>query len=194
MIVRFEADAYVAPKDSLTAGRDLLPASSAGFPSVRSTDHSTFNTSLKIVGGGSYVDQSNIVELKTRTRAKRKPEDRAQLFFGQIHHLFLAVHDKGHFERVQKAEFMPSILANEQLLGLLQRLISVLKALQGVTRQHGHNGRLTLVCHHGGKLEIFRRLNRTSCLPKYVFERFEHGWKACPAKDPDLAPIVETSC
>lgn len=196
MVVRFEVDACIHANPTLpvtsTALRtlsnvdDLIGALSgvtlrtegidAPLPASQSSD--TFPT-ITVIPGGSIVPQSSIIELTTRSVRNAANYDWAesypQLFLSQTPHHFLAVHDRGRFQAVNKRKLesmeLKQVAANSIQKGLKQ-LRLVLDIIKELAVKHGERGRLSLV-FQGGELRVYERTSQTSCLPDDVLQKFD---------------------
>lgn len=189
MVVRFEVDAcFPSPTakrvtqasvnvedlvDTL-AGISLSPARSV--PMRPSASNTAFT--LKIIDGGSYVPQSSIIELTTRSDKRQEEfdwkESYPQLLLSQTPHHFLAIHQRGRFHTVHKRKLGSSELelvdsAAQESLKMLRHLLQVIKE---IVVQSGEIGRLSLVCQ-AGELKVFERISQESCLPDDVMEHFK---------------------
>lgn len=186
MVVRFEVDAYIdpvspespskiQPEGHPTPSEPMGPPSSQihGAPEVQLATPG--KDGLDIIRGGYYVPQSSIVELKTEKKGKKFNAwslHYPQLFFAQTQHIFKAIHIDGNFEGVNKATFENSLLVKGSMAVRLLKFISVMKVIQDVVTEGGDHGRLSLVCRDG-RLEVFERLDRSSCLPEAALARFK---------------------
>ncbi|KAJ7752581.1 hypothetical protein B0H16DRAFT_1373209, partial [Mycena metata] len=182
MVVRFEVDACIptAAKSSGTgASIDDLADSLAGI-NITSKKAPTSQTThgLTVVDGGAIVPHSSIVELTTRSERRQLEFDwkdaYPQLFFSQTPHHFLAVHNRGRFEMVNKRKLASSEMrgVEQQIQPSLKKLRVALDTIKAVVLKHGQRGRLTLVFREG-KLQVFERTSQSSCLPDEVLALFE---------------------
>ncbi|KAJ7046383.1 hypothetical protein C8F04DRAFT_1064120 [Mycena alexandri] len=185
MVVRFEVDACIptAAKSSAASATvgsiDDLAISLAGINiTSKKTPASQTAHGLTVIDGGAIVPHSSIVELTTRSEKRQLEFDwkdaYPQLFFSQTPHHFLAVHNRGRFEMVNKRKLASSELrgVEQQIQPSLKKLRVALDTIKAVVLKHGQRGRLTLV-FRGGKLQLFERMSQTSCLPDEVMARFE---------------------
>jgi hypothetical protein len=196
MVVRFEVDACIPSaiplasrsQDKTSATVDDLVSEFANVklhtPDSRSSAASTMTMKppaqpkLTVLNGGSYVPQSAIVELTTRSLRRELEfdwkESYPQLFLSQTPHHFLAVHERGRFIRVNKRKLGSPELKEvadidiEPELKKLRRLLDIIKDL---VVKHGQRGRLSLVCQ-GGELKVYERLGQGSCLPDETMNKF----------------------
>jgi len=187
MVVRFEVDACIptsaspAPRRG-TASIDELTSSLASV-AITSSSASVLPSStvngLTILKGGATRLQSSIVELTTVSK-RRHPsfdwtETYPQLFLSQTPHHFLAIHDRGRFQTVEKRrlgetrEFQD---VGQDMQRSLQKLRRALQVIQQLVVEHGERGRLTLLCEANGQLRVFERVDQASCLPKDLMDRF----------------------
>ena len=134
---------------------------------------------VDVIRAGTVVPQKNIVELTTRSVRYVNEfdwtEQYPQLFLSHVPNLFLAVHDRGMFERMIRHQLGTSELRAVEQSSRIQRgfrqLIAVLKVVQVLARQHGKRGRLSLVCRDG-RLEVFERTSDEGCLSDEELTRF----------------------
>jgi hypothetical protein len=193
MVVRFEVDAYIPsastlkprPAQAATTLDDLIGALSGvnlRTPNTESPAKSIVRgsagaTKITVVTGGAYVPQSAIIEMTTRATHRESEydwkESYPQLFLSQTQHHFLAVHQRGHFVRVNKRKLQSSELdsVNTLIQSDLKKLRRVLDIIKYIVIKHGEQGRLSLVCK-GGVLKIFQRASQVSCLPEEMLGLF----------------------
>ncbi|THH16178.1 hypothetical protein EW146_g4426 [Bondarzewia mesenterica] len=203
MVVRFEVDACLplAPKkkrpsqaspslnpddlaDALSslniasskparAAETTLPTSG----SSKSSDTPS-SSSLRILRGGSEQPQDRIIELTTRSENYIHKLDWAeilpQLYLSQTPHYYTGVHSRGSFFEVRKQALDGLELAaqREKTEMSLRKLGSALKMIQEIVMKRGCESRLSLVCE-AGKLRVYERASKASCLPEEEMERFK---------------------
>jgi hypothetical protein len=197
MVVRFEVDAC------MPAARELIPrpcptqAASvtvddliSGLSSVnlrtpntelplKTAKGSAGATKITVLSGGAYVPQSSIIEMTTRATHRESEydwkESYPQLFLSQTPHHFLAVHQRGRFERITKRTLESSELDNVATLiqSDLKKLRRALDVIKNLVIKHGEHGRLSLVCQ-GGVLKVFQRTSQENCLPDEMLGKFTH--------------------
>ncbi|KAI0738902.1 hypothetical protein C8Q80DRAFT_1112906 [Daedaleopsis nitida] len=204
MVVRFEVDACIpqpraggaptsptrtqpasprkstatsANVDSLT---DLLANLGVSSQSNAATSSTESASDITVIRAGSQVPQRALVELTTRSAkyvdAFDWKEQYPQLLLSGTPHLFLAVHDRGMFERIKKhelgtAELRRTVESSPQTQGAFRRLGEALRAIQRLVVEHGPRTRLSLVCRDGA-LEVFVRTGTEGGLPESELERF----------------------
>ncbi|KAF7365701.1 hypothetical protein MVEN_00443800 [Mycena venus] len=186
LVVRFEVDACISTSAQVSGTKkkveiDDLADKLAGtsLAAKSSTSPSTSSHGLTVLNGGTVVPHSSIVELTTRSEQNAAQFDwddaYPQLFFSRTPHHFLAVHNRGRFVEVNKRELVsPELQAVERKMQPnLKKLRAALDLIKDIVLRHGQRGRLTLVCR-GGKLEVFERTSKVSCLPDEVMARFEN--------------------
>ena len=155
----------------------LAVASDAGSGPQVDDDLST--SELDVIRAGQLVPQSALIEMTTRSQNNAKNYDWVeaypQLFLAQTPHHFLAVHNRGEFERIEKRSLADSEMKNVEakLQGNFRKLRAALKTVQDLVVEHGERGRLSLV-FRDGSLEVFERRTQASCLPEEMFDKF-HG-------------------
>lgn len=194
MVVRFEVDACIPsagvskPQAQVATNVDdlvgILSGVSIGTPDSGSphkptaTD-STGTPKITVISGGSYVPQSAIVELTTRSITREAEYDwkdaYPQLFLSQTPNHFLAVHQRGQFVRLKKRELdSPELdrVAANLIQSDLKKLRRVLDTIKTLVIKHGQGGRLSLVCQ-GRVLKVFERTSQDSCLPDEIKKLFE---------------------
>ena len=136
------------------------------------------NSDITVIHAGSAVPQSSIVELTTRSQRNATffnwQESYPQLFLSNTPHHYLAVHERGRFVEVQKRHLESTELkriAADSIQEAFKKLRRVLDDIKKLAVKHGETGRLSLVCKNG-ELKVYERLNKDSCLPDEVLERF----------------------
>lgn len=180
MVVRFEVDAYL-PYAGVTAA---YTSDSGGTlsdqisrPSMTPASSNNSDRSINIIRAGAYIQQSSIMELKTRTVSNTNQkwmERYPQLFLSQTPHLYFAVHSKGNFKKLEANNLEdPDVKAvGMKLQEGLRRLLSTLAMIQELVIASGKQGRYSLLSE-GGKLKVYKRSTQDSCLPEDVLARFE---------------------
>ncbi|KZT69562.1 hypothetical protein DAEQUDRAFT_690723 [Daedalea quercina L-15889] len=195
MVVRFEVDACTPPPSPTsaqgtrrqTASTDvdslssmlsgLAVASGAGKGPKIDKDSST--AELDVIRAGERVPQSSLIEMTTRSRTNALNYDwieaYPQLFLSQTPNHYLAVHNRGEFESIQKRALGDPELkrVEAQLQGSFRRLANALKTIQNIVVEHGERGRLSLVFRDGA-LQVFQRRAQDSCLPDATMRRFDN--------------------
>lgn len=192
MVVRFEVDACIPTKPigvtkrvpvtsssssptTVDALSDLLSGVKIGPPTT-SVVAVTPSRSLTVKSGGSYVPQSEILELTTVSERRRPQfdwyEQYPQLFLSQTPRHFLGIHNQGLFRAVEKNEL--SALANQARMvqPSMKKLVKVLKTIQALIVKKGKTGRLTLI-RNGEWLRVYERRNQEGCLPEEYLAKFE---------------------
>ena len=193
MVVRFEADALIAPPTTSHRSADNLSDALAGLslacqtlsppgtPASTSPDNHLPDATITIVRGGTQVPQSSVLEISTRSTkgAQRHnwEETYTQLFLSQTPLHCLAIHEHGQFKTVttrplNSPEFQ-SIADRGSVQRNFKQLIHLLQEIQALIAEHGHRGRLSLVCRDG-KLEAFECSdgNDVGCLPDSELVQF----------------------
>jgi len=190
LVVRFEVDACVAtqtkpPRKSAGDVDDLSSLLSglavSSTPSATSSSRAAASTnirSLTVIRAGAEVPQGNILELTTRSERNAENfdwgESYPQLYLSQTPHLYLAVHSRGKFMRVQKEKLGSSkMIGVERSLQVgLKKLRAALETIQDLVIDHGKDGRISFLCQDG-ELRAYERESRATCLPEDVIARFE---------------------
>ena len=193
MVVRFEADALIAPPSTSSGSADDLSDTLAclslacqtllppGMPVSTSLDNPLPDATITIIHGGTQVPQSSVLEISTRSTkgAQRHnwEETYTQLFLSQTPLHCLAIHERGQFKSVttrplNSPEFQ-SIADRGSVQRNFKQLIHLLQEIQALIAEHGHRGRLSLVCRDG-KLEAFECSdgNDVGCLPDSELVQF----------------------
>lgn len=198
MVLRFEVDACIPSETTAVAPRPKTP--SAKVPSSNDVDDlasalssvtlqtsESSSASLKptkrpvitVISGGSYIPQSSIVELTTRSERNASTfdwkESYPQLFLSQTPHHFLGIHQRGRFTAVNKRKLdSPELkkIATDYIQGDMKKLRHVLSVIKELAVKHGERGRLSLVCR-GGELMVYERVSQDSCLPDEFLQRFD---------------------
>jgi hypothetical protein len=187
MVVRFEVDACIPPpavkkmastSDDIDALADALADVSLSSATRKGPKTIVDDNGLRIRQAGSYVPQSNIVELATVSKLRHATynwsEAYPQLFLSQTPHHFLAVHEKGRFHMVEKRKLGSSDLQDVEraVQKSLHKLRQALGTIKDIVVKHGESGRLSLVCQ-GGELKVYERSSQVSCLPEDILKNFE---------------------
>lgn len=199
MVVRFEVDACLPQPQPKAAGAStqasrrqtdstdldslsnmlsgLAVASDAGRgPQV---DDEISTSELDVIRAGQLVPQDSLIEMTTRSQNNAMNYDWVeaypQLFLAQTPHHFLAVHNRGEFQRIEKRNLVDSEMKNieARLQGNFRKLRAALKTIQDLVVEHGERGRLSLV-FRDGSLEVFERRTQASCLPEEMLNKL-HG-------------------
>lgn len=202
MIVRCEVDACIpepAP-DSATTARpttsrttsapatsstvDALSDMLSGLDVSRATSASTASAAtqcadISVIRAGIQRPQSSMVELTTRSARWIDEFDWAeqypQLLLTNIPHLFLAVHERGVFQRIKKHELGTTEFRRVENDSKIQKgfrqLVAALRTIQSLVKEHGARGRLSLVCREG-RLEMFERTSDQGTIGDSDLERF----------------------
>ncbi|KAH9932793.1 uncharacterized protein BXZ73DRAFT_46733 [Epithele typhae] len=197
VVVRFEVDACVAgtannsaPKSPTLASptpkratgnvddlADLL--SGLDVQSAAGTGSSSTSAGITVIPGGSKVPQSAIIELTTRSINTVEDfdwqEQFPQLFLSGTPNLYLAVHQRGTFERAIEhrvgSEEMHSVEQGTRTQRGFRQLVAVLRQLQTMAREHGKRVKLSLVCQEG-VLKVYERGGEGGVLEDADLERF----------------------
>ncbi|KAI0775564.1 hypothetical protein BD413DRAFT_611082 [Trametes elegans] len=180
-------EAATAPKSTDISGDhksdvdDLVDAiADVGISSPPTTGDSATPGTVSVIRAGSQVPQDSIVELVTRARLYVSQfdwnEQYPQLLLSYTPHLFLGVHTRGMFDRVKKLtlgdEELKNVESNEHLQRTFRQLVSVLRTIQDLVKEHGRQGRLTLICDDGAMLKVYKRTSDAGCLTEKELERF----------------------
>jgi len=179
MFVRFEVDAFIpTATGSGTSGDAAMDniIDSFGAASLTSFASQTEH-GLAVQHGGSEIASSQIVELTTRTvRNKNQDwmEHYCQLFFSQTAFHFLAFHDNGWFEQVEKRDLSSSEdfkRAESSAQDHMKVLLNALGIIRKMVMAQGKEGRLSLICD-GGVLKVYEREDEEGLLPEPVMRLF----------------------
>ena len=204
MIVRCEVDACIPDPASepattttarATASRtaagsttstnvDELSGMLSGLNVSRGTSTSTMSpitesADITVRRAGIQRAQSSIVELTTRSARYVDEFDWAeqypQLLLSSTPHLFLAVHERGVFQRIIKHQLGTTEFRRVENDSKNQRrfrqLVAVLRTIQNLVKEHGARSQLSLVCRDG-RLEVFERTSSERIVPDSDLERF----------------------
>ncbi|KAF9046287.1 hypothetical protein BJ165DRAFT_1527400 [Panaeolus papilionaceus] len=137
---------------------------------------------LNIIRGGKFPEEAAI-EITTRSAhnlARNSFDWREaypQLFLSQTKHHFLAIHDRGHFAKLEKRtlESKEFKSVEKDVQNDLKRLHSVLQTIQGKVQDWGTATKLSLVFrkHHYGtgahnfNLQLYRREKAVQYPPEF---------------------------
>ncbi|KAI1783569.1 hypothetical protein LXA43DRAFT_1131139 [Ganoderma leucocontextum] len=147
--------------------------------STSTTSPTTQSADLTVIHAGIQRPQSSMVELTTRSARYVDQFDWAeqypQLFLSDVPHLFLAVHERGVFQRIKKHELGTTefrrVENDTKIQKGFRQLVAVLRTVQSLVKEHGARGRLSLVCRDG-RLEVFERTSDQGAVPDSDLERF----------------------
>ncbi|CAA7261561.1 unnamed protein product [Cyclocybe aegerita] len=181
MVVRSEVDAFV-PNE----GNALAPGvrSSDLDTQLRAMSLSSSNQEpniLKVQQGGRDIPASTLVELTTRSALSSTERnvlnwrDRySQLLFSETASHFLALHERGNYQRLEKRSITAPEFKNaeEDAQKDIQKLVKVLELIRNLVIEEGKEGRLSVVCMDK-VLSIHKRQGRESCLPDSMMALFE---------------------
>ncbi|KAI0642899.1 hypothetical protein C8Q79DRAFT_1012907 [Trametes meyenii] len=134
---------------------------------------------VSVIRAGTQVPQDAIVELVTRAdRFVHQfdwEEKYPQLLLSYTPHLFLGIHNRGLFDRVEKYSLggaeLRHVESDPNIQATFRRLVSVLRTIQNLVKEHGKRGRLTLVCQNG-VLGVYERTTDAGVLPDAELLRF----------------------
>ncbi|KAI0265693.1 hypothetical protein BC834DRAFT_1033087 [Gloeopeniophorella convolvens] len=195
MVVRFEVDACLDPKDRATSTTesqestaaspddlaDTLASLSLAFSPAEAKKNAP-NAPVAITRGGTLVPQDALLEVASRStyfvHALDWSELYPQLVLSQTPMLRLGVHERGTFTRVQEwgldaPDLAPQRAATNAQLVRLARVLEDVQAL-AISRGPGPVGKISLLCE-GGELRVYVRTDSKSCLPTDMIARFGFG-------------------
>ena len=195
IVLRCEVDAYIEDdvgEEKLASTEGERPTDVSQAEDVSADDLadalSSLNVSasevppdsqyIKIISGGVKVPQASLMKIKTRSVRNVETFDWSaaylQLFLGQTHNLYLGVHQRGTFSEVRKLNLeTPEFQgAAKDMQPVLKKLGRLLDEILYIATDHGHEGRLSVVCQ-AQQLKIYKRLDKESFLPEDVLKRFE---------------------
>ncbi|KAF1356710.1 hypothetical protein BDV97DRAFT_394602 [Delphinella strobiligena] len=187
-LVRFEVDGYIVD-DSVVDGATSvgnteknipivgeLSQALSGFHIQKSTKPSALPSAheVKVIERGNLVDDSTILELKSRSAHLKILDSIAQLWISQTRHLFIGRHKEGLVEvdpeRLDMEEHFQSWEDRNQdrlmtLVGLITKIKEITKGVEG--------GKCVLVCEKEEKprtLRMYKRARKGFFLPEGVRE------------------------
>ncbi|KAI0671204.1 hypothetical protein C8Q78DRAFT_1131581 [Trametes maxima] len=139
----------------------------------------TAPSSVSVIRAGTQVPQDAIVELVTRAERFVHQFDWAekypQLLLSYTPHLFLGIHNRGLFDHVEKYSLggaeLQHVETDPDIQAAFRQLVSVLRTIQNLVKEHGKRGRLTLVCQNG-VLRVYERTTDAGVLPDSELARF----------------------
>ncbi|KAF5334176.1 hypothetical protein D9758_014825 [Tetrapyrgos nigripes] len=190
MVVRFEVDACIPNKSTST--RDPRRPSESTIDDLTNAMSRTTLTSTKldtimtipfgkskliVNKAGDVVPQNLIAELTTCSQKRADSfdwdETFPQLYLSQTPHHFLAVHQLGLFQQVQKRELYRAELKSQdtRLQPKFQKLVRVLGMIKNMVMEHGERSRLSIV-FRDGEMKVFERLSEEDCLPTDYMKKF----------------------
>ncbi|KAI0265703.1 hypothetical protein BC834DRAFT_175025 [Gloeopeniophorella convolvens] len=195
LVVRFEVDACLDPKDRATSTTesqaseaaspddlvDTLASLSLAFSPAEAKKNAP-NAPVAIMRGGTRVPQDALLEVASRSvyfvHTLDWSELYPQLVLSQTPMLRLGVHERGTFTHVQEWRLGTSELAEQRAVTTAQlvRLARVLEDVQAlaIARGPGSVGKISLLCE-GGELRMYVRTDGKSCLPADMIARFGSG-------------------
>ncbi|KAF7982174.1 hypothetical protein HWV62_29949 [Athelia sp. TMB] len=176
LVVRFEVDSCIRqPRSKLSSNSEIDDLVEA----LGATTLSQETHGITVRRAGARVPQSNLIELATISQWQVdkydwRLETYPQMFLSQTPHHFLAVHEKGRFNKVEKRRLGTKdfVDAERDARGELWGLRKALVAIRDILSAHGKDGRISLVCR-GGELEVYEMESTKSCLPKSLLGRFD---------------------
>ncbi|KAI8986168.1 hypothetical protein BD414DRAFT_51449 [Trametes punicea] len=200
LVVRFEVDACAAkrtPPGPTTAARSIhsprkdtnatsvddLANALAGLGVSSATPNaaysSTKSSSITVIWAGSQLSQNEIVELVTRSERYVNNLDwkeiYPQLLLSYTPSLYIGLHNRGTFRRIEKYTLGSSELRHVEtdptIQQTMRQLVSVLRTIQQLVKEHGERGKLSLVCR-GGFLKVHERTSDAGTLPDSELARF----------------------
>ncbi|KAL7279612.1 hypothetical protein ACG7TL_006018 [Trametes sanguinea] len=196
MVVRFEVDACTAgpvaargnqpalrggARIRVAAGVDDLTDALTGL-GVSSTSttasESSGASSIDVIRAGSVVPQDSIIELTSRSARYihefNWDEKYPQLVLSQTPHLYLGGHDRGTFQHIHKYRLGGSELQNVERASqqIFKQLVSILRTIQQLLKDHGGQGSLSVVCQWDGTLQVYKRTSNAGLLPESELARF----------------------
>lgn len=150
-------DDFLASFLSLSIGAKAVETTTPEKPSPAGID-------VKLTSSRALVPQSDLVEVKTRA-IKRDPnwkEIYPQLYLSQTPWLYMAKHDAGVFQPVEKISLTGEEMKPyaDMMEGSLGKLKNLLKTILKAAREQGEGVPLSVVCQ-GGKLYLWRRKEGT---------------------------------
>ncbi|KIJ16236.1 hypothetical protein PAXINDRAFT_176296 [Paxillus involutus ATCC 200175] len=184
VLLRFEVDACVAASassdDELLGAFSTLKIGSRGAAVTTApstvTPSTTSALSVNLTVPRTLTPQGNMIEIKTRALKRQIDwtEVYPQLYLSQTAYLYLAKHDRGTFQPVEKVQLNGAVLQShakeaETSIGKLKVL---LKQILDVVGKEGKKGQLSLVCQ-GGKLTLYKRTTGSgNPVDEYITKKF----------------------
>ncbi|KAI9065981.1 hypothetical protein FKP32DRAFT_1566831 [Trametes sanguinea] len=195
IVVRFEVDACIAGSVSargirqagqgrgaqvatvvaeladILAGLDL-------FSTTASQPESLGASPIQVIRAGSIVPADSIIELTSRSvryiHEFSWDEKYPQLVLSQTPHLYLGGHDRGTFQQIRKYRLGGSELRHVESASqqIFKQLVSILRTIQQLMKDHGRQGSLSLVCQSDGALKVYKRTSDAGLLPESELTRF----------------------
>lgn len=182
MIVRSQIDACLSHSPGTNAKHFKAASEIDSYTSASSRLHVT--DQINVIEAGQLVEQSSLVELKTRSvknleKGMLWKEELPQLIFSQTEQQFMGVHD-GYgtfFEILRKSIDDPD--AQEEAVKLrpaFYKLRALLGQLQDLAREKGRETRLSLVCRAGTReMDVYERLPSSNYIADVWLRRFYPG-------------------
>ncbi|KAF9223146.1 hypothetical protein BS17DRAFT_782437 [Gyrodon lividus] len=184
VLLRFEVDACVVGGTNDDEFLESFSALNIETPGVVTkspalTPIAPSALSVKFTMPRTLTPQGNMVEIKTRAshRALDWIEIYPQLYLSQTPYLYVAKHERGNFQTVEKtqlngATMRPYAKQAEASMGKLKILLG---QILEVVRKEGNNVPLSLVCR-GGELVLYKRAaGSENPTEKYITNKFTGG-------------------
>ena len=183
MVVRFEVDACLAPAAAAGAHSRAHPTIDdlAENLSAVSMAETRFDCEYPLIirEGGSEISFDSVIEMTTRSEYTMAngfnwQEAYPQLFFSKTSNHYLAIHNRGTFNSIEKRNTSSKELqkVEKELQPQFQKTRKALDLIRNVVVAHGKKGRLSLVCM-GGVMKVYQRSSDESLLPSEVMQYFE---------------------
>ncbi|KAF8132470.1 hypothetical protein EV363DRAFT_108453 [Boletus edulis] len=164
ILLVFTADACIETKhdddDFLASFSSLSLGGNTDKPSKANEPGSGAGFDIQVTPSRSLVPQANLIEVKTRSiyRDPNWREIYPQLYLSQTAWLYMAKHNRGAFEPVEKISLTGKEMRPyaEMMEGSLGKLKNLLKEILKAVREQGEGVPLSLV-RQGGTLSLWRR-------------------------------------
>ncbi|KZT11772.1 uncharacterized protein LAESUDRAFT_640847, partial [Laetiporus sulphureus 93-53] len=180
IIVSVEVDAYIDP---------LSTNSSHGPDNVKVVSRKVVKKALRmivvsdkpsiafnVIQEGRHIAQSHLIKIKSSVGLLGWYQNKAypQLFLSQTAFIFFMRHQDGMFVEIVKERLgnLKMQMIESTMQAGLARLKYLLRYIQELVIMHGKEGRLTLV-QANGRLEVFQRTSKASCLLKEMLLQFD---------------------
>lgn len=190
ILLGFTADACMEQKtdddDLLASFSSLSLGGKAEKPTKPNEPESPAGLDIKLTPSRPPVPQSDLIEVKTRAihREPNWKEIYPQLYLSQTAWLYMAKHNKGIFEPVEKISLKSEEMKPyaEMMEGSLGKLKNLLKVILKAVREQGEGVPLSLV-RQGETLSLWRRKEGSGKpLGEEIKSKFKQGKKAIPIR------------
>lgn len=181
ILLRFEADGYLASEDDVPAIPSVVTDSLAN--SVIQGNKEKGRSSVQVIPAGHQLPHNTLIEMKTSTIKENKwyPLNKCvdQLWFGQIRHLKVGYHSGGIFERIDGREFLEGCEEFERFgRAKAQGFKKMVVLIQNIRKGMEENGLVhAFLRNEADGLKLYKKEGGTHNLPQDLLAK----WKSLQA-------------